>query len=366
MKKLVFAVLAIGAMAACTKVSVQHEEPGEISLQPVTTMSTRVVSSTSYPTEVNFKVWAWHGAADASATPSYAGYTTEYINEGEFAWRDNKNWGGYDSAAGKNQPYYWPTTGSLIFAGYSPAGATATSFAYDVATQKFTAEGYTQSNQIAGMNDLMWFDVDKSYSANPGTSDVAKGVPVVFHHALSWLTFKFNLKEEIASTSWTIKSVILTNIELKANFTSKPEGTSPGWTNHDVRGEISVYNNPSNTAPVSYNSGEVPLLNGQKDGVVVIPQLCVDGTDHPLVPDPAPMLVITYDLVSPAGNTLTGQEVTLPLTTTNDPEDTSDDDNWLPGKHYTYTIIFGANEILISPTVASWTEVTETVNVENN
>ena len=366
MKKLAFAVLAIGAMAACTKVSVQHEQPSEISLQPVAAMATKaVVSGTEY-TGGDFNVWAWWDDVKITdpATESnlYAGYaTTPYINAGKFVNRSGHNWGG-------ETPYYWPHNGFLVFAGYSPAAATntATSLAYDIVNQEFTAVGYTQSNEIDNMKDLMWFDVDKSYNANPGTSVDAKGVPVVFHHALSWLTFKFKLKENITSTSWIIKSVKLTNIELTADFTSKPVSTSPCWSNHlpGSRGYIMIYENSSNTTPVAYDPDKGQLLTNQVDGVVVIPQLCDIEPDS--VENPDSKLEITYDLKSPAGPILENQTVTLPLTTTNGTGDTSDDNNWLPGKHYTYTIIFGGNEILIYPTVYPWDNVPETINVGNN
>lgn len=363
MKKLVFAVLAIGAMAACTKVSVQHEQPGEISLQPVAAMATKAVVSGPEYTGGDFNVWAWWDDVKitnpATEFSSYAGYaTTPYINAGTFVNRSDNNWGGAT-------PYYWPHNGFLVFAGYSPAGATGT-FSYDVSKQEFKVTGYTQSAVITDMNDLMWFDVDKSYSANPGTSDDAKGVPVIFHHALSWLTFKFKLKENITSTSWIIKSVKLTNIELTADFTSKPVSTSPCWSNHfpGSKGDIVIYENSSNTKPVAYDPDEGQLLENQVDGVVVIPQLF--DIEPNSVDNPDSKLEITYNLKSPAGTILENQKVTLPLTTTNGTGDTSDDDNWLPGKHYTYTIIFGGNEILISPTVDPWDNVPETINVGNN
>ena len=31
--------------------------------------------------------------------------------------------------------------------------------------------------------------------------------------------------------------------------------------------------------------------------------------------------------------------------------------NWLPAKHYTYTITIGAEQIFVSPSVASWENV---------
>ena len=68
MKKLVIAVLAIGAMAACTKQNVQFEQPGEISIQPVAQKATKAaVDGTYYPTgeAYNFNVWAWWSLQNA-------------------------------------------------------------------------------------------------------------------------------------------------------------------------------------------------------------------------------------------------------------------------------------------------------------
>lgn len=120
MKKLVLAALAIGAMAACTKSNVQLEQPGEIAFQPVAQKATKAaVDGTVYPVDESFNVWAWWDDVAPSANPTYANYTAKYIDAGKFIARDNFNWGG-------ETPYYWPTSGSLVFAGYSPANAAGT------------------------------------------------------------------------------------------------------------------------------------------------------------------------------------------------------------------------------------------------
>ena len=119
MKKLVLAVLAIGAMAACTKSNVQYEQPGEISLQPVAQKATKAaVDGTNYPTgeAYNFNVWAWWGDYNAGTELAYFTVTTPFIAQGTFKHRNDNSWGGVT-------PYYWPTKGSLVFAGYSPADA---------------------------------------------------------------------------------------------------------------------------------------------------------------------------------------------------------------------------------------------------
>lgn len=333
MKKLLFAAFAIGTMAACTKSVVQYEQSSELTLQPVAGKATKAaVTTTAYPTGINFNVWAWWSDKVAGST-DLAAFTTPYIVEGEFTARDNISWGGVT-------PYYWPTTGSLVFAGYSPADAEATSFTYAGTT--LTINGYTQSADIAQTDDLMWFDLtDKSYDQN-GTD--AKGVPVVFKHALSWLTFKFNLKTGVTPENWTVKSVKLTGIETKADFTAE-KGNNPAWANWAVPEEVEVY---GGSETVQYTA-DGTVLESTPNGVVVIPQSCASADAK---------LVITYDLKTPYGGTLSGQEVTLDLNAG------ADGNAWRPGKHYIYTIIFGANEILIAPAVAEWTEVKVEIPVQ--
>ena len=360
MKKLVIAALAIGAMAACTKSNVQFEQPGEISLQPVAQKATKAaVDGTTYPTSLNFNVWAWWGADNAGTELEDFTGTTPYIAGGTFVHRKDNSWGGAT-------PYYWPTKGSLVFAGYSPV-VTGPTFNYILQDKKFTVENYIQSNKIDETVDLMWFDVTaESYNQN---STDSKGVPVAFHHALSWLTFKFNLQNtnQTAEKRWTITGVKLTGIENKGSFTAVKDVTPTcTWTTPEISengmDEISVF---SGSYTVAYVEGGTVLPNTDvvvdgtnvlNNAVLVIPQSCAPATPAvdatPAVPAAAE-LVITYNMKTYVGEgVLTGQEVRLPLNV--------DENKWLPGKHYIYTITFGANEILIAPTVTEW----ETVNVD--
>ena len=365
MKKLALAVFAIGAMAACTKSNVQLEQPGQISFQPVARKATKAaVDGTYYPTDAAYKfnVWAWWGADNAGkALASFTG-DTPYIAEGTFEHRTDT-----DNSWGGSTPYYWPTKGSLVFTGYSPASAKGTfgTFTYDLTEQIFKVENYIQSNNIADAKDLMWFDVtDQSYDQN-GTD--GNGVPVQFRHALSWLTFKFNLKDENTAKNWTITDVKLVGIEDKATFTAVKGGNST-WTKPEKSAEtkdvISVVTEANYT--VQYKAGGTVLpgtdegTNVKTNAVLVIPQSCAPGTpavdETPAVPAEAE-LVITYNLKTYVNNgVLSGQTVTLPLNGTN-----ITNNMWEPGKHYIYTITFGGNEILIAPTVTDWTDV----NVDN-
>lgn len=344
MKKLVLAALAIAAMAACTKSNVQYEQPGEIAFQPVAQKATKATTSvgTSYPAAEQFNVWAWWVSAEAGHTtyPTSSDGYTKYIEKGTFAKKEN-TWGG------SPKPYYWPTTGSLFFAGYSPATASGT-YNYPLETQTLSITNYEQSNELGSTTDLMWFDVtEKSYDQNDAALN---GVPVKFRHALSWLTFKFNLKDENTEKLWTIKNVELQNIETEADFTAK-RGQNPEWTVPETSKNITVFEGEhllaySSDGTVLERNGVASAMTGD---VLVIPQSCsaakVNASGE-VTEAAAAQLVITYDLSTQAGTTLEDQTVTLPVNTIGD--------KWLYGKHYIYTIIFGANEILIAPTVADW------------
>ena len=278
MKKLVIAALAIASMAACTKSNVQYEQPREISLQPVTQKATKAaIAGAGYPEGGHFKVWAWWDDSAPSSSPNYVDYVAfPYIVAGEFAYIDD-NWVGCDPQNGKHAPYYWPTSGSLVFAGYSPAeaidGQTA-NFSYNIATQTFKVENYIQSNNISLTKDLMWADVSESYLGNGET-----GIPLTFKHALSWLTFQFKLKDESTPEFWKIKEVKLVGIENEATFEAVKGGTieSPNptikWTkptnSQNSEEDFIVYNKSG--FPI--NSTE-QVLENVSNGVVIIPQSC--------------------------------------------------------------------------------------------
>lgn len=334
MKKLVLAALAIGAMAACTKSNVQFEQPGEIAFQPVAQKATKAaVDGTVYPVDKSFKVWAWWDDVAPSDEPIYANYTKQYIDAGKFIAKDNFNWGG-------ETPYYWPTSGSLVFAGYSPADAEGT-FNYILDITTFKAEGYVQSEKVSETNDLMWFDVERSHLKNPGTGD-KKGVPVVFKHALSWLTFNFVLDKEIENHQWEITGVTLKQVNTKGNFEAVKSdkaadaGTWTLSTDAADKKDMTVYTKTGDATSRFITTTSTPYENTE-NGVVVIPQQCVK-------------LHVNYNLTASTGVVIP-QEVTLDLTAG------TDGSNWLTGKHYVYTVVFGANEILVSPSVHDWEDV---------
>lgn len=378
MKKLVIAVLAIGAMAACTKSNIQYEQPEEISFQPVAKKATKAVTGAidgnAYPTGEDFNVWSWWTGKPAGTLISELANDYEfnegntesnnpilYIKEGTFTNRKDADNNPTNTWGGKTTPYYWPTTGSLVFAGYSPAPAedeaSRGTFKYDFKTQTFTVEGYTQSNDISKTVDLMWFDADESYKKNGA-------VNVTFNHALSWLEFRFNLTAG-APQNWMIYAVTLKGIETIGNFTAKTGASAPKtWLVNPTSTEEFIVAKEL-TKDLTPESEAYNLTPESEKGVVIIPQSCAINNNNDITLSDA-YLEISYGLLTPASagsanKVYIPQKVTLPLTYTDN--SSNEKDAWEPGYHYIYTITFGANEILISPSVTDWTDETENIDV---
>lgn len=341
MKRFAIAALILLSVLACTKSNIQYEPTGEISLQPVAEKATKAAHTTTAYGEgaPAFNVWAWWADVNpGAAVDTYlaSNDVTPYISKGEFVHSGSGSWGG-------STPYYWPTRGSLVFAGYSPSQTLGGTFDYDVKTGKFTAKDYVQSHYIDQTVDLMWFDRTKFHNTNDnvnGKRQTVNGVPVVFHHALSWLEFRVVRKADVPA-NWLITELDLTGIETKADFDSKADSQ---WTNHSASSNIRVWNGSYLALPDNPVSGSPKenVLESTPNGVVVIPQTCTDGAAN---------LVVTYNLKKYDGTDdswLRAQTVTLPLTAG------TDGNAWLPGKKYVYTIVFGNNEIRISPTVQDW------------
>ena len=334
MKKLIIIALIIGFASACTKSSIRYEQPGEISFRPVTAMTTKAaISGTTYPEDSTFNVWAWWGDVPENTSLSkFPSGAEMYLNKRPFGKDENGN-----SWVGLDVPYFWPTRGSLVFAGYSPVSAKAQNFSYSWSNKTMTITAYEQSTDISKTVDLMWFDVtERSYSDNNNKNaqdESVNGVPVVFKHLLSWLTFKFTKSDNI------ITGVELLGIETKARFTSSPAAGTENWTDHT----------DSSTMPVWRGSEKITdgekVLESTDNGVLVIPQPCT--AEHV-------QLQIRYK-TSETGNENTK---TVYLTAG------ADGHIWKPGKHYTYTITFGQNEILVLPDVTDWETVTVDIEVQ--
>ena len=342
MKKLFISILAVAAAVACTKTNVDFEQPAEIGFAPVASMSSKAaIADGIYPSAQPIGIWSNYDgtilptAGDATKTPDYKNnFKTAYLNNVKFVFKSGSNWGGAT-------PYYWPTNGSLVFAGYSipkdgniittakpTDGDDAQTVSYDFSSDEMVFKNYEQSLNTANTSDLLWFGrTAESYNYRNATTAVS----VTFNHALSWITIQVKgVDNAIADGNvWAVKSVKLLNVVNKGTATLK--GATASWALSTEKGNMSVFSGTQSLTGTAAN------IESETNGTVVLPQTPVK-------------LEVSYSYNTPAGENITEtKEVELTLDATN-----SDNNVWKPGYHYTYTLTFKSNEILVAPSVETW------------
>lgn len=346
MKKFVILAAAVAAIAACTKSQVVYDDNDvEIGLSPVNYMNTKTVygpyEGTEYSDAEQFNVFAQHTTSSAGTAFTDAENLTPYLVDVTFGKKGTSDyWGGTPNA------YYWPKTGSLYFAGYSPAGAVKESAGYSfhqtnggvLTITNFEQGAYSWSgisnNADYQMVDLMYFDVHNT------TESVNGGVhSVTFRHALSWLDFNIKCAHNGLDNLFAITKVSLTNIRNKETFTSgygdsDNKWPKPTWTQNDGGKEIILYDNGAKDLTDS------PIF--QIHDVLVIPQK-IDG-----------VLRIEYTQRAAADTPAISQVAELKLTGGDGSNNNTE--SWLINKHYIYNITFSADEILLNPDIVSWDE----------
>lgn len=327
MKKLFLSILAVAALASCSKTeSAYVDQDQEIKVSPVTAMATKAnvlaaIDGTAYPTKENFDVYAYWanvnaGSTFTSGTDYLTGTTTgvEFTNKGLY-------WGGTTT-------YYWPKNGSLRFAAYSPSSVDMT---HNLATDTYAVANYEQPYETSQTWDLLVAPTSPSYTAQTA----AENVSVVFEHALSWITLQVVAKDADAAKAFDIKKVTINDVVTKANLSAVMSGSDKGmnWTLTDTKNAYKVFEGSQVVTT------EANVIENVHQGTLIIPQgttsVTVDYTQNALEGTPA----------------LEGQSVTVDLVL--------DKDNtpWEAGKHYIYTLIFGLDEILINPSVVDWEDV---------
>ena len=323
MKKIFFSLLAVAALASCAKTeAVYTEGQSEIKIAPVASMATKanvtgVIDGTTYPTDEDFKVYAYWAQEPAGSTfeadQTGAG---AYLNDVTFV-NKGKYWGGENTQ-------YWPKNGSLRFAAYSPASL---HMDHVLATDVYTANVEYTAN-TAETYEIMVAPTSKSYTAQTA----AEKVSVVFEHALSWVTFQLK-STETANNAFTVKSIVLDGVNINGTLVAEMQAGTKTWTTSNAQ-NVTVY-----TGARYVNTSEVVFEDVEK-GLMVLPQqpttVTINFTQNAIGDAPA----------------LENQSVTLPLVLT-------ENEPWEAGKHYTYTVIFDLDEILINPSVEDWEEVND-------
>ena len=366
MKKIFFSIVAIAAIAACTKSEVAYEQPAEIGFAAVAgNMTKAAVDGTTFPTDLNMYIYANTTGNTTSADADYFAkaeftYLGAYNAVKQEGSDDKPVWGGGSSSSNRN-PYYWPNVNKLHFAGFSKSGnVESATVAYNCVANTLSITGYTPTGDD---NDLMWFP-STEFAQDAGFGKNTTYVPVNMYHACSWITFLVmgDTVTGANNTTYTLKSLNIANIDNTANVvctgSASITSASTVWSNNE---DVKTADHAV-TFPDAYTG----LLTQTATNVETNDATTTSG-NVVVIPQKPGSLELTYTYTSGASKTITevfsienNNAPSLKLTT--DPED--EDNVWEPGKHYIYTITIKANEILVAPTPVDWTDENYSITVE--
>lgn len=354
MKKVLLLAAAAGiVLSGCVK-----NEPAEtfgasdakITFEaPAVGASTRAVpgeidNSAAYPVDEKFNVWGWYHEGDYTNFAALTNYMTQVDGKPITVAKEGNTWA-------PETDYFWPKTGKLTFAAYSPAEAAGT---YTHTANGLQITGFTVP-AVGEQYDLMYSDraYNRTSSTNqyptnkPEVSNGYDGVDIVFHHALSSIIFKVGTAEDYstgADIDFTIKSITIKNVYGAGDFNETlTDGTTtrtPAWTatgNADAQyvaftGDFAV---PEDGETYTEPTGAADLI--------LLPQSFEGNT--------AAVVEIVYSYETAASGAIAATETFNLNSTTNAKA-------WEPNKRYTYRIIFGLDKITFAPIVENWEDVT--------
>ena len=347
-------LFCVAAAVACTKSSISYEAPDqEISIRPVTRVSltkAAAVTDGKMPLGNDLKIYAYFDENQTSAPVAGVGnnYQTAYfgVSGVVFTAKDKTEASSDRTWAGKGQTYYWPRTGSMLFAGYAPATFDNGTISYSPSTNSFTLAGPYVQPALDATVDLLY-----SPYSSAASCESHQAVEMEFKHALAWITFKVKTDETAADVYRItgLKVNKLANKASEATFSiTGAEWTLVNDSDVDKYKDVAFYEKAAAASPISVVSNEIEIADeDKKDAGLVIPVTLSDEE-----------LVVNYEMKVAVTGAYVSQTFTQKL------KDLGGIDKWESGKHYTYVINFGAlNPIEVKPTVDQWTESSVTVPV---
>jgi hypothetical protein len=197
---------------------------------------------------------------------------------------------------------------------------------YVLASDTMTFTDYTNNNEF----DLCWFGRTASSYNYRATGEA---VPVELSHALTWITVKV-YGEGTPVANWNITSITLADVVASGTATCNGATKKAIWTPATTEATKTIY---SGTRTITDAPAE--LTNN-----VIIPSL-------PL------QLTVNYSFAVQGQTKTDSKTVSLKLNEGNTQA-------WESGVHYTYTLFFKGNEILVAPSYGEWTPKDQTVTVE--
>ena len=342
MKKYLFMAAVAGlTLTSCSQeeLSVPVAENNEITFAlPVVGKNTRAVTETGKNyNDQPFAVWAKYTETPASKWSE----GVFYINgdngvEASYTGRVN----GWAFA----NPYYWPKNGYLSFIAYSPVAAKAT----------VTNDGIQFTNYVVGTDadvDLLFSEVarNKQSSADEVTTNPYEGVNIAFKHALSSVRFAVKTKDVYTGTTIKVQKIEVLKACSKGTFNQGLElaagnvtdSAEPCWSGQTAKTDYTAFDGDITVEPgAKYVHNDASNATTDMTDLILLPQ-SLSGVQ----------VQLTYTIKS-------ADSAALPQTTTLDLGG-----EWFRGTRYTYTIVFGLNEIYLDPTVEDWKDVSSSPEI---
>lgn len=268
---------------------------------------------------------------------------TLYMDDVETAYNAGGQYWDSESVPG-GQAYYWPKKGSLTFAAYSPSGA-ANDCTVAWGAAGFTFTDFTVQNNPAAHYDLLFSERAYNKTQSEASSTTYQGgVDITFKHALSSVVFKTKLGDTYEGHTITLKNITLKNTYTTGTFNQGLEDTNgavttaAAWTGQD---------NENTTGYVAFDGAEeITTTAAEPEGatrLIVLPQVLAHaGAKHVTID-------VTYSVDSGG--------LEYDATKTIDITQGYGLTEFEIGKRYTFTLIFGLDEITFSPDVDEWEDV---------
>lgn len=334
-KTLVFAALASVALVGCTKnVEVANNDLNEITFDtPVLAPATKAdeIKGTTFPTSVDFAVFAWYNATPLTETNVAAG--SLYMNDVTVSYDSTKD--DTTTGAGAWKPasvYFWPKNGYLAFDAYSPSTVDATCDA----TKGIAFSDFVASTSYANQIDLLYSTrVINKQSSVENTNDKYDGVNIPFNHALSVVRVFVKASTATDANLIKVKSVKFKGIKNQGDFSQAkwtPEGDDVNLVIGDAADSTSSF--AISTAEKQYGKNHI-----------VLPQVFTGDSA---------VLEIKYYILGQGGVEPLEQVATLNLASQSAEGPENHTGSWLMGKRYNYHITFGLNEIYFAPSITDW------------
>ena len=368
-KNLLFAALAVVAMASCTKNELKVPATGTdavISFQPVVANATKADYITDYtiaptgdPKSSTFKftVYAWYTDGAEMTTSTTTSTAKAYMSGVEVSYKPGHNdatqgEGGWSPAT----TYYWPKNGYLSFDAYAPSTASADGTFSSVVETGLQIANYTVK-ELTGQYDLLYSKrtLNKKNSTEGATNNTYDGVDIAFKHALAAIEVTAKTDKNY-SGAIKLKKITILNAYNKGTFsqgmTDAAHEGAAAWSGQSMETPYELFKNDSGveltqTALTSKTANPISnaiLLPQEFDHTATSNKVSirVDYTIKHGTEELAQYYVV--DLSSTSGAVAGGSSAPLSA--------------WEIGKRYTYNFIFSLDEVYFAPEVAEWTDVT--------